>query len=94
MRGAFGAPRRDTRSPCLINKFRWRRDCLEPRADARGQCGGALRLEQHPEDDLDLWEIAKDVGPIGGRLGRPEIDAGRLLVGRLFGRLYWFRDLR
>jgi len=30
MWGALKAPRRDTRSPFLTNKFRWRRDCLEP----------------------------------------------------------------
>jgi hypothetical protein len=35
----------------LIDKFRWRRDCLEclyTSADAGRQCGGALRLEQQP----------------------------------------------
>jgi hypothetical protein len=41
MRGALGAPRRDTRSPCLINNFRWRRDCLEPYTTRR--CVSSVR---------------------------------------------------
>ena len=61
MRGCpQGHPRRDTRSPRLINKFRWRRDCLEPYTTRRSRrrCGGALRLEQHPQ-------VARDKGAHG-----------------------------
>jgi hypothetical protein len=42
MRGAPKAPRRDTRSPFLISRFRWRRDCLERRYITR-RCASSVR---------------------------------------------------
>jgi len=39
--GCPRAPHSDTRSPCLINKFRWRRDRLDPYT-TRG-CASSVR---------------------------------------------------
>jgi hypothetical protein len=47
MWGARKAPHSDTRSPSLINKFRWRRDRLNPYTTRRVRVVSALEHEDH-----------------------------------------------
>jgi len=87
MRGAFGAPHRDTRSPCLINNFSWRRDCLESYTTRR--CASSVRWSTKAGT---APQIARDKGAHGCGFSMQSrfANGGRLLAGRL----YWFRDLK
>jgi hypothetical protein len=83
MRGAAKAPRRDTRSPFLINRFRWRRDCLERRYITR-RCASSVRwcTKVRPAQFLprnDRGQIKR--GSSVARIGYAEREARRIHDG-------------